>query len=302
MEERNVIFEVTKVGIAVNSKWSVFVDNEYIGKIDFKNNLTKKLSKGVHKVQYKVGLQKTKILDINVADTDIIVECIWDGTISNFHVVGEESNNITNNMSETNETKTNNENYIFCSNCGTKIKKGSTFCSSCGNKIEEITINNEETNVNNENNIQAQNNTSQKNTNLAVVIFIVICVIAGFLVLKNIGIFGNNNSSNSNSSTSIETDARAAALQVIKVENKYYLNASYSIGKITSKNAILDSKSGEWYLFKCTYSYNPLNKAGSTMLDREDNGLVYIGIKMGENDMFNYKFGRTLEDLKTKLN
>ena len=55
-------------------------------------------------------------------------------------------------------------------------------------------------------------------------------------------------------------------------------------------------------MFKCTYSYNPLNRAGSTMLDREDNGQVYVGIKMNENDMFNYKFGRTLEDLKSKLN
>jgi len=296
MEEKNVIFEVTKVGIAVNSKWSVFVDNEYVGKIDFKNNLTKKLSKGIHKVQYKVGLQKTKVLDINVADTDIIVECVWDGTVRNFHVVGGESNNTANNISESNEVKINNEDYIFCSTCGTKIKKGSAFCSSCGNKIEQEITNDEETNVKNENSIQAQNN-----KNAVIILFVIMCIIVGFFVFKNIGIFGDNNS-NSSKTTSVENDAKAAALQVIKVENKYQLNASYSIGKITSKNAVLDSKSGEWYLFKCTYSYNPLNGAGSIMLDREQNGQVYVGIKMNENDMFNYKFGRTLEDLKTKLN
>ena len=94
MEEKNVVFEVTKVGIAVNSKWSVFVDNEYIGKIDFKNSLTKKLPKGKHSVQYKVGLQKTQVLDINVSNEDIIVECVWDGTVRNFHVVGGNDNTI----------------------------------------------------------------------------------------------------------------------------------------------------------------------------------------------------------------
>lgn len=301
MEETNVIFEVTKVGFAVNTKWSVFVDNEYVGKIDFKNNLTKKLSKGAHTVQYKVGVQKTKILNINVADEEIVVECVWDGTVRNFHVVGGESNNIENDISESNETKNNNKDYVFCSNCGEKIKKGNAFCSNCGNKIEQGGINKE-------NNTPSQNNTnniSPKDRNASIIVFVIICLIVGFFVFKNIGIFGNNNSNNSNNSsktTSIENDARSAALQVISTENKYYLNASYSIGKITSKNAVLDSKSGEWYLFKCTYSYNPLNRAGSTMLDREDNGLVYVGIKMKENDMFNYKFGRTLEDLKSKLN
>lgn len=297
MEETNVIFEVTKVGFAVNTKWSVFVDNEYIGKIDFKNNLTKKLSKGEHTVQYKVGVQKTKILNINVADEEIVIECIWDGTVRNFHVIGEESNNIENNISENNETKNNNKDYVFCSNCGEKIKRGSAFCSYCGNKIEQETIN-KENNTPSQNNI---NNTTPKDRNALIIIFVIICLIVGFVFFKNIGLIGDNNS-NSSKTTSVENDAKSAALQVIKIENKYYLNASYSIGKITSKNAVLDSKSGEWYLFKCTYSYNPLNRAGSTMLDREDNGQVYVGIKMNENDMFNYKFGRTLEDLKSKLN
>lgn len=92
MEGANVIFEVTKVGLAVNTKWNVFVDGKVIGKIDFKQNLTQKLSKGRHTVQYKVGVQKTKILEINVEDKDIIVECIWDGTVKNFHIVGGEDN------------------------------------------------------------------------------------------------------------------------------------------------------------------------------------------------------------------
>ena len=138
MEEKNVVFEVTKVGFSVNTKWSVFVDNEYIGKIDFKNNLTKKLPKGRHSVQYKVGLQKTQILNINVADEDIIVECVWDGTVRNFHVVGGENNNAINSISKIKENKTNDEDYMFCSKCGAKINKQSEFCSKCGNKVDNI--------------------------------------------------------------------------------------------------------------------------------------------------------------------
>ncbi len=154
MEEANVIFEVTKVGFAVNTKWNVFVDGKVIGKIDFKKNLTQKLSKGKHAVQYKVGVQKTKVLEINVEDKDIIVECVWDGTVKNFHVVGGESNNTTNNMSKTDETKSENGDCIYCSKCGTKISKESSFCANCGNKIndnpkEETTSN---TNSNNSNN------------------------------------------------------------------------------------------------------------------------------------------------------
>lgn len=135
MEERNVIFEVTKIGFAVNSKWSVFVDNEFVGKIDFKQNLTKKLSKGKHSVQYKVGVQKTKVLDFVVADEDIIVECVFDGTVSNFHVVGGNTtveNNIPNNITKE---------IMFCNKCGTEIAKNSNFCNSCGNKIKQVNSN-----------------------------------------------------------------------------------------------------------------------------------------------------------------
>ena len=58
-------------------------------------------------MQYKVGVQKTKVLEIIVADEDIIIECIWDGTVKNFHVVGGEYNNTTNNIPEINNTKSN---------------------------------------------------------------------------------------------------------------------------------------------------------------------------------------------------
>lgn len=131
MEEKNVIFEVTKIGFAVNNQWNVFVDNEYIGKIDFQQNLTKKLSKGTHTAQYKIGLQKTKVLTFIVGDEDIIIECIWDGTVRNFHIVGEKINNNHNHNANV-------SNLQYCSNCGNEIKQGSAFCAKCGNKLEVI--------------------------------------------------------------------------------------------------------------------------------------------------------------------
>lgn len=89
MEEKNVVFQVKKTGIVMNTQWSVIVDNKCVGKIDFKRDLKINLPKGKHTVQYKVGFQKTKVLDINVEDEEIIVECIYDGTVNNFHIVGD---------------------------------------------------------------------------------------------------------------------------------------------------------------------------------------------------------------------
>lgn len=44
---------------------------------------------------------------------------------------------ISKNHQKTNFTITNNEDYMYCSKCGTKINKESAFCNKCGNKIEQ---------------------------------------------------------------------------------------------------------------------------------------------------------------------
>ena len=91
MSEGRIIFQVTKVGMAANSRWKVFLDGKYVGDVDFKNDLQVETSKGKHSVQYKVGLQSTRVLDVEVADDDVMVECVFDGTVRNFHVIGGES-------------------------------------------------------------------------------------------------------------------------------------------------------------------------------------------------------------------
>jgi hypothetical protein len=119
-----------------------------------------------------------------------------------------------------------------------------------------------------------------------IVIVIIICVFYFF---------------NSGSNSGGDKKAKECALQVITTDNKYYLNSTYTIGKITTRDAVFQSKTGEWYLFKCSYSYNPLNNGGSVMLDRSNEGQVYVGIKLKENNMFNYKFSSSLNDLIKKL-
>ena len=39
-------------------------------------------------VKYKVGAQSTKELVINVGEEDVIVTCVWDGSVSNFYATG----------------------------------------------------------------------------------------------------------------------------------------------------------------------------------------------------------------------
>ncbi|MBE5964703.1 MAG: hypothetical protein E7252_07185 [Lachnospira sp.] len=92
MDESKIIFQVTKIGIAVNSKWQVFLDGKYVGNVDFKNQLQIITTPGKHEVQYKVGLNSTKVLEVNLGNEDVIVECVWDGSVKNFHVVGSEDN------------------------------------------------------------------------------------------------------------------------------------------------------------------------------------------------------------------
>lgn len=91
MDQGRIIVNITKqlVGPAFNSQWSVLIDGRFAGNADFKKNLLLSIPNGKHVVQLKVGLQETKILEVEVNDNDVIVECAYDGTVNNFYVVGQ---------------------------------------------------------------------------------------------------------------------------------------------------------------------------------------------------------------------
>ncbi len=236
MEGTNVIFEVTKVGFAVNNKWNVFVDNKVIGKIDFKKNLTQKLSKGRHTVQYKVGVQKTKVLEIDVGDSEIIVECVWDGTVRNFHVVGGENNSTINNISTISENKPNNEDYMYCSKCGTKISKESTFCNKCGNKTEHTSTQTINENQNTSNTTQTETNNTNSNTEiifkiLRAVIPIIIIIVGFWHIYGGNGVDGEYWFSDGSGYVRINKDT-----------NRIYFYDEYNSAKGTTSVKFTDNK------------------------------------------------------------
>lgn len=100
MNEGRIIFKVTKAGVAVNSKWKVLLDGKCVGNIDFQNGLQIKTTKGQHTVRYKVGLQSTQVLWVDVSDDDVVVECEWDGTVRNFRVISGGQKNNTDNQED----------------------------------------------------------------------------------------------------------------------------------------------------------------------------------------------------------
>ena len=89
MNEGRIIVNIKKEVVAVNSTWKVFVDGKFIGNADFERNLELSAPTGRHVIQLKVGLLKTKELEINVNDNEIIVECAYDGTLKNFYIASE---------------------------------------------------------------------------------------------------------------------------------------------------------------------------------------------------------------------
>lgn len=120
---------------------------------------------------------------------------------------------------------------------------------------------------------------------------IIFAFIIGVVIIVVINLMSGKNS----------YDYESAAQQVIDVENRYSLNSYYSVGKILTKKCDLEQSLEEWKMFKCNYTYNPLNGAGNIMLDRENNDSVYVAIKFNTDDTFSYKFDSTIENLRSKL-
>lgn len=100
VNEGRIIFRVINGGVADDSKWKVLLDGKCVGNIDFQNGLQVKTTKGQHTVRYKVGIQSTQVIWVDVKDDDVVVECEWDGTVRNFRVVSGKQNNDTNNKED----------------------------------------------------------------------------------------------------------------------------------------------------------------------------------------------------------
>ena len=81
MEQRNVIFKGGKTGIT-SIEWLVFVDEQNIGKVNFSKDLSVNLNVGKHRIQYVWGVYKTNVLEINIISNNLIVECVYDGSIN----------------------------------------------------------------------------------------------------------------------------------------------------------------------------------------------------------------------------
>lgn len=118
---------------------------------------------------------------------------------------------ISKNHQKTNSTMTNNEDYMYCSKCGTKISKESAFCNKCGNKIEQVnkyTIKND-TKFQNSTAIKQDKeenvSTNKSKTNIGVLAGIIACIMLG--VIGAIYFFSlNNNSTNEETLSTIPAE------------------------------------------------------------------------------------------------
>ncbi len=117
-----------------------------------------------------------------------------------------------------------------------------------------------------------------------------------FLMVIVIGVFIFSVTGCFNEEENNAMDAKYQIESLIKKNGTtLYLYSTYSIGKITSVNCENEENETDEkgrYLLRCTYTYNPKNRAGSTMLDREETSNVFAIYMDVGNDKFNYDFGR----------
>jgi len=140
-------------------------------------------------------------------------------------------------------------------------------------------------------------------------IIIVVAIVLFVMYLFGIGIFSSSDSSDGSSNdkdVNPETNARYQIQNLIRnaPSNYIYLYSYYTIGKITSVscNSSENETDGNGrYFMKCSYTYNPKNGNGSTMLDREHNGGVYALYMDNGDGTFAYRFGRSAIGEKEKF-
>lgn len=182
-------------------------------------------------------------------------------------------------------------------------------------KIQEDEIKNNQEQSKAENapsvNFNPTNNKSSDTMSAIIGILVILAIVYGVYSVGK-GIFSDNDKNNNTNEKGKETpedkerNARSQIEYLIRSSTSkgIYLYNMYSIGKITSANC--SSSENEYdnngrYLMRCSYTYNPKNGAGSTMLDREDKGDVYALFMDNGDGTFSYKFGHAGTAYKDKF-
>ena len=130
------MIKITLKGAGLGEKPKILVDNNVVDKVSIHKPTTLNLERGKHTLQLKNVNGKSIPIEIEVSDET--KEYIYNVDLSKTFAEGYFKLVSPINNTDTNFTMTNNEDYMYCSKCGTKISKESTFCNKCGNKIEQL--------------------------------------------------------------------------------------------------------------------------------------------------------------------
>ncbi len=134
------MIKITLKNAQLLEKAKILIDNKVVDKVGISKPTILDVEKGKHILQLKGLSGKSIPIEIDVSDTTL--ELNYDIDLGKtaregyFKLMSSNNTNIETNSNITNN-RTGNEDYMFCSKCGTKISKESAFCFSCGNKIEK---------------------------------------------------------------------------------------------------------------------------------------------------------------------
>lgn len=179
-------------------------------------------------------------------------------------------------------------------------------------KVEDYNENKNKMESTSSGNLNTTNNQNSDTMATIIGILVILAIIYGVYSVGK-GIFSGNDTKDNNTNDKgketpevKERNARSEIEYLIRnsTSKGIYLYNMYSIGKITSVNC--SSSENEYdnngrYLMRCSYTYNPKNGAGSTMLDREDKGDVYALYMDNGDGTFAYRFGHAGTACKNKF-
>lgn len=199
------MIKITLKNAQLLEKAKILIDNKVVDKVGISKPTILDVEKGKHILQLKGLSGKSIPIEIDVSDTTL--EFNYDIDLGKtaregyFKLMSSNNTNIETNSNITNNI-TGNEDYMFCSKCGTKISKESAFCNKCGNKIEQVStqIMNETVQPQNtmiDNSIKSNNgniNEKPKTTKKTNAMIIIAIIIIGLILGVGFAMFNGNSS------------------------------------------------------------------------------------------------------------